>query len=553
MLKRTKILILILLMFVLVGVTSCEQGTINPGGDPDTPPVHIVTNLDTPTNVNATVKDETVEVVFDFVENASMYEILFENIATGEIIKEKIDPKFNKLVKKISVFTNGTYSVKVRAIGDNGEKYYNSAYSLTVEIVIENKTPELIKLDSPIITKIEKNSTDVTVYYSKVNNASGYQIIVKDSNASVVLTKEVDSNTVSYKFNTESFSEGNYKVSVIAKGDNKNYSSSDQSTPNEFNVSNQVKLSAPTNVSITNDASNVIVKFNGVNNATGYHIIVKDSSGKVTLSKVITNTSSALTINVSVLKDGEYNVTVIAKGDDVKYISSDASDSVSFKVKSGKPDTGEDKPIEYIDYYKQAEGLVGNALKAKLRTIITSTHNHITTYSELKKVLQHADQDPNNSSNMILYYTGVSVEKSDNMDIWNREHVWAKSLSWFNESDAGADAHHLRPCNPSVNSSRGNKKFGTASGYYNPYNVGGYGQDYRGDTARIIFYLMTRYSQSDSYGFTSIAQSLDMLLEWNRIDPVTPHEQHRNDYVYSVQGNRNPFIDYPEFADMIWK
>ena len=105
----------------------------------------------------------------------------------------------------------------------------------------------------------------------------------------------------------------------------------------------------------------------------------------------------------------------------------------------------------------------------------------------------------------------------------------------------------------SVNSSRGNKKFGTASGYYNPYNVNGSGQDYRGDTARIIFYLFTRYSQSDSYGFTAIAQSLDLLLEWNKIDPVTPHEEHRNEVVYAFQGNRNPFIDYPEFADMIWK
>ena len=97
-----------------------------------------------------------------------------------------------------------------------------------------------------------------------------------------------------------------------------------------------------------------------------------------------------------------------------------------------------------------------------------------------------------------------------------------------------------------VNSSRGNKKFGTGTSYYTPKD------EYKGDVARIIFYLMTRYSESDNYSFKSIAQSQELLVEWNKLDPVSPHEQHRNDYIYTIQGNRNPFIDYPEFVDAIW-
>ena len=152
---------------------------------------------------------------------------------------------------------------------------------------------------------------------------------------------------------------------------------------------------------------------------------------------------------------------------------------------------------------------------------------------------------------MILFYTGQSIKKSTNLTSdWNREHVWAQSLTngWFGTSGAGADLHHIRPCNISVNSSRGNKKFGTSSSYYTPTD------DYKGDVARIIFYLMIAYDQPKTLGltWTNIAQSLDLLLEWNEIDPVSTLEVQRNVRVQAFQGNYNPFIDYPQFARMIW-
>lgn len=208
---------------------------------------------------------------------------------------------------------------------------------------------------------------------------------------------------------------------------------------------------------------------------------------------------------------------------------------------------------DFDGYYKNLSDVTGEALKQELRSLITSTHTTITSYDSLKNHLQEADEDPNNPNNMILFYTGASVPKTDNMNVWNREHVWAQSLSkyesggqWFGESGAGADAHHIRPCNPSVNSSRGNDKFGTSSGYYEPTD------EFKGDVARIIFYMMVRYTQADSFTFTSVAESLDILLEWNELDPVSPLEENRNDVVEDIQGNRNPFIDYPEFAEEIW-
>ncbi len=206
---------------------------------------------------------------------------------------------------------------------------------------------------------------------------------------------------------------------------------------------------------------------------------------------------------------------------------------------------------ELMEYYSSIEDVTGEALKLQLRSLITSTHTHKTSYDELKDVLQKADEDPNNSNNMILFYTGESVNKTADMNVWNREHVWAQSLSWFNDkpsSSAYSDAHHIRPCNPSVNSSRGNKIFGTSTTTSTYYP----GDEFRGDVARIIFYLMTRYEESDAYSFTSIAVSLELLLLWNEQDPVSQLEINRNNYIETIQGNRNPFIDYPEFAEKIW-
>lgn len=202
------------------------------------------------------------------------------------------------------------------------------------------------------------------------------------------------------------------------------------------------------------------------------------------------------------------------------------------------------------DYYSGiSNSLTGSSLKSALRNLITSTHTKTTSYSSLKTYLQEADEDPNNSGKMLLFYTGESISKTSDMNIWNREHVWPQSLGWFETSGAGADMHHIRPCDPSVNGSRGNKKFGTSSSYYDPNSQGA---NYRGDVARIIFYMFTRYSQSDSYDFTDVAQSLDMLLDWNNEDPVSETETIRNDYAHSIQGNRNPFIDNSNYANLIW-
>ena len=222
-------------------------------------------------------------------------------------------------------------------------------------------------------------------------------------------------------------------------------------------------------------------------------------------------------------------------------------------------------------YYNSANlTLTGSQLKANLRTLISSTHKNARTYENLKTDLAKSDVVIGNSSKVLLIYSRKQVQAkwSSGGSIWNREHVWPQSQSWFTTSGAGADAHHLRPEDPTVNSTRGNHPFGEFTGgsavKFSSANGGGESGCYlkngyfmpraeaKGDVARIVFYLLTRYPESDSYKITNVAQSMDMLLKWNAEDPVDEWEMNRNDVVQSIQGNRNPFIDYPTLADDIW-
>lgn len=300
-------------------------------------------------------------------------------------------------------------------------------------------------------------------------------------------------------------------------------------------------LNVPTNIVVSLEGTPKVT-FDQVANSTDYEIFVYDSENKVVQNQKFYNSSSQVTYILDTLEAGTYAVSVkaLAGQNSSLYLDSEISEKVSFEIK---------QTIDGLSaYYKSAENLIGAALKSELRSIITKTHTKITSYDDCSEDLQKSDIDPNNPANVILFYTGQSVKaKWDGGSTWNREHVWAQSLGWFTKSGAGSDLHHIRPCSPSVNTSRGNKKFGTASGYYEPNN------DYKGDVARIIFYLFVRYPQSDSYSFTSIAQSLDLLLAWNELDPVSSAETTRNEYIFKVQGNRNPFIDYPQFANQIWK
>lgn len=216
-----------------------------------------------------------------------------------------------------------------------------------------------------------------------------------------------------------------------------------------------------------------------------------------------------------------------------------------------------------VNYYSSINTTAtGSTLETALTNLITTTHTTNISYSTAFQLLKDANEDAANTSNVILIYNGVSDPKTNSYGGggtgtastgWTREHIFPKSLANPNlgTTGPGADAHNLAPCTNSINGARGNKMYEAGSGTYGSVSTTGWypGDDWRGDVARAIFYMEVRYgSQCD---ITNVA-SLSLLLQWNAADPVSALEDQRNDEIYSVQGNRNPFIDNPIFATRIW-
>jgi len=223
-------------------------------------------------------------------------------------------------------------------------------------------------------------------------------------------------------------------------------------------------------------------------------------------------------------------------------------------------------------YYNGTDGKDGDALKAELNDII-SGHTSYSYYFS-KEIFKLSDADPNNASNLILVYTGRSQANDDygtGGNQINREHVWAKSHGGFADiQPMDSDVHNLKPADASVNQDKGNLDFdngGTqhseATGCYYTNSTWEARDEVKGDIARIIFYMSTRYEGEDGEMDLEVVDAintyplpehgkLSTLLEWNMQDPPDEFEMNRNNVIYSFQKNRNPFIDDPNFANLIW-
>ena len=246
------------------------------------------------------------------------------------------------------------------------------------------------------------------------------------------------------------------------------------------------------------------------------------------------------------------------------------------------------------DYYAEAINLAGDDLKEALHQIIA---NHIpypytSSSTDTWDILQDSDQDPENNNNILLVYTNRSQDKGyrdgsgnysqyengngTQSNSWNREHIWPKSHGFPNQDDiAYRDVHNLKPCDRSVNASRGVKDFDNGGNNHDEalscltdFDSWEPADFVKGDVARILFYMVVRYDPGyNNYNetfdlelvdyttpdnFDPILGKLSTLLEWHVLDPVDDFEVNRNEVIYSYQQNRNPFIDHPELVDYIW-
>ncbi|MCB0442730.1 MAG: endonuclease [Flavobacterium sp.] len=232
-------------------------------------------------------------------------------------------------------------------------------------------------------------------------------------------------------------------------------------------------------------------------------------------------------------------------------------------------------------YYDSLEGLSGDALKQALQDIIANPEVvRAHSYGDVVEILNNADQNPANNNQVWLMYVERSQTKIDYqtgasiVGFWNREHIFPQSRGGFsggtssfpdgidtwlptNADDilAGhSDAHHIRAEDGQENSSRGNRDYG-GSDYNGPTGNAG---TWKGDVARSLFYMAVRYNGlnlvngNPSDNTIGEIGDLGSLLSWNESDPADDFEMNRNNYIYTWQMNRNPFIDYPELANYIF-
>lgn len=212
-------------------------------------------------------------------------------------------------------------------------------------------------------------------------------------------------------------------------------------------------------------------------------------------------------------------------------------------------------PDNLKDYYADATFSVDpDLLYAELSDFTNAQHTNRLEYVDRHDYLYDADADLDDDSMVVLVYSGelrpddeYQLGDLDGDESFNTEHIYPQSR--LNTEESVSDLHLLRVADAEINSERLNYPFTDGSGEYKLIDGDKWfpGDDWRGDVARIIMYVNLSYGDS----FTEVG-NLELFLKWNREDPVSAFELQRNNVIENAQGNRNPFIDNPFLATLIW-
>lgn len=237
-------------------------------------------------------------------------------------------------------------------------------------------------------------------------------------------------------------------------------------------------------------------------------------------------------------------------------------------------------------YYNDAQGLGGTELRQALHNIIDGHDSQ--SYSSLWTHFRDTDRKSNNkvwdmysdvpggtAPYEFAFVSDQCGSYQHEGDCYNREHSFPKS--WFNEGyPMYTDLFHLVPTDGYVNGQRGNYAYGEINTVFweseNGSKVGSSGfsnmtgtvfepiDEYKGDFARIYFYMSTRYFNEDAGWYSnSLVDGADitnvgvaLLLKWHSQDPVSQKEIDRNEAIFDIQDNRNPYVDHPEYVEAVW-
>ncbi|VEU82681.1 endonuclease I family protein [Acholeplasma hippikon] len=241
------------------------------------------------------------------------------------------------------------------------------------------------------------------------------------------------------------------------------------------------------------------------------------------------------------------------------------------------------------EYYYDAKNKTGDELIISLRTIVNTNFNPIS-YGDARYVLSYSDRITKDGETYVYgMYDGDKIATEwigSGAGAWQREHVWPNSKLGIprvenSSKNQGSDVHNLRAIT-GINQTRSNRYFTAGSGAAKTVGSEAFypGDEFKGDVARILFYMVIKYDfltltddesklindPNTNYTLSGAYSGLlSLLIEWHKEDPVDEFEIQRNEFIYSgiafnpsgkainPQGNRNPFIDKPELAHLIFE
>lgn len=508
-------------------------------------------------------------------------------------------------------FSSGTGTLSYNAIDLDGYStdingiflLGNSLVSPSPALVIPNSTiqngPDLVALylgnasDYPLDTPATSTNVVDALAYSNSATTSpttlmsifGLTVCVNENQTSSAATKSIQRNN-----------DGTYTVATPTPGANNDGTGvvlngvSVSSSVTELTESESFVITFTTQNPVEN--SNLILNYSLSNGNFG----VNDFTGNLTTTILVGESSAIATITIfdDTIDEGDEELKISIQNVPSGYAIS--NNDVIVRVHDNdyvvqpygtplNPTYGIVTSTAPSNYYSTLNGLSGSTLRQALQDIIADpnvVHGH--TYGDVEFILKESDVNPLNSSQVWLMYVEQPKSKIDyqtgnsNIGVWNREHIFPQSRGGFQDgtfsfsdginiwfpvsaSDVLAghgDAHHIRAEDGAENSLRGNRNYGNVSSstvYSGPTNTQG---SWKGDVARALMYMDVRYNALNvvngdvSETPTGYIGDLATLLQWHQQDPPDDFEMNRNNYIYTWQINRNPFIDHPELASYIF-
>lgn len=534
-----KKIIFLMAGLIILGCSTEDDGDTSPPVQPPTAKVPVAVDDEVTTSENTEV------VISGMMDNDTVYE--YARITTFDSETEQggsvVDNRNNAY----------TYTPPENYVGEDSFEYTicdNAATpncsTATVKITITEASPQA---EDDFYETIEDNTLLITTYLANdllVDNAA---VTSLDLSGSVGIANLTSNGNINYQ-----------PASGFAGVDSFTYTICDDDESPTCST-------ATITVDVIDEGSPV---------ANDDVVVVSSGSGETTISGLLKNddviddavitsidgTSTQGTINI----DNDGNITYSpAAGflgedvftyslcDDDTPVPSCSEATVTVKVVEA---IAFNIPADLQEYYSNLTFTTDSETNFQVISDLTeNAHITILSYGQRHDYLYDADEDLNNPDNVILMYTGESRywreyqsgSNSYSPQTFNTEHVYPQSR--LISSAAVTDLHHLRVADAVVNSRRLNHPFADGSGDARLITDSSWypGDEWKGDVARMMMYLNIRYGET----FTKVGD-LELFLKWNIEDPVSPFEIQRNDVIETAQGNRNPFIDNPFLATLIW-